>query len=165
MGRHRMVWAAPEDWMAVLGDIERNDERSSMSARGIWTRADLIREMLQTDLRDVLASWAWLDPEDRPVAIIGLSLLSGQVQGEAEAWSYATPRLRTSGSALAYTRQCERMCGAVLREGLVRRLFAHSHVEHETSARWLRALRFHEEGVMRRFGTDGADFRLFARVA
>ena len=165
MRKHRMVWASLNDWMAVLGDIEPNDERSSMAARGLWTRGQLMQALLATDTREVGMSWAWLDPEDRPLALVGISMLSGQVQGEAEAWSYATPRLRTSGSGPAFTRQCERMCASVLRTGHVRRLFAHSMVGHATSARWLRALRFHEEGTMRRFGTNGTDYRLFARVA
>lgn len=165
MRRHRMVWASLNDWMAVLGDIEPNDERSSMSARGLWTRGSLFSELLSTDVREVCMSWAWLDAEDRPIALVGISLLSGQVRGEAEAWCYATPRLRTSGTALAFTRQCERMCRSVIATGQVRRLFAHSMVGHATSERWLRALRFHEEGVMRRFGTDGTDFKLFARVS
>ena len=163
--RHRMVWASLNDWLAVLADIEPSDEASSLSARGVRTRAELLSAMMRTDLSEIRTSWAWLDPEDRPIAIVGLSLMAGQVAGEAEAWSYATPRLRTSGSALAYTRACERMCSSVLATGYVRRLFAHSMVGHATSARWLRALRFHEEGTMRRFGVDGRDFRLFARVA
>ena len=159
-----MVWASPNDWLAVIGDIEPSDERSSLSARGLATRVQLMQAMMQTRVDDVLLSWAWLDPHDRPLAIVGCSRAAGQVPGEAEAFSYATPRLRTSGSALAYTRRCERLCRTVLESGMARRLFAHSMVGHETSARWLKALRFQEEGVMRRFGCDGADFRLFARV-
>ena len=162
---YRMVWATVEDWLAVMGDVEPNDERSCFAARGVWTRADLVRDVLGTSIAAVMRSWAWVDPDGRPLAIVGLSTESAQIRGEAEAWSYATPRLRTSGSGLAYTRQCERMCASVLATGYVRRLFAHSQVGHRTSARWLRALRFHEEGVMRRFGTDGSDWKLFARVA
>ena len=161
----RMVWATPEDWLAVVGDVEPNDERSCFAARGVRTRAELMSAVLGTSMAAILRSWAWLDPEGRPLAIIGLAFESAQIRGEAEAWSYATPRLRTSGSGLAYTRMCERMCASVLASGYVRRLFAHSQIGHETSARWLRALRFHEEGVLRRFGTDGSDWRLFARVA
>lgn len=164
MTRQRMVWASINDWLAVYADLTPGDEASIFAMRNVWTRSDLLRSVMETDIREVGASWAWLDEWDRPLAVVGLSWI-GNVQGAAEAWSVATPALRARGNALSYTRTCRRLCESLLESGEAHRLFAYSQVGHPTSARWLKALGFTEEGTMRKFGADGSDFRMFGRVA
>ena len=164
-GKQRMVMASQNDWLAVMGDMTAEDEYTMLTLRGAKDRGELIRMLLDMDQRELYPSWAWLDEEDRPLAVAGLSSNAYWPVGVVEAWSIATPALRTRGNGLAYTRTCRRLCEAMLQERLARRLFGYSWVGHPTSARWLAALGFTEEGTMRGLGTDGADFRMFGRVS
>lgn len=159
-----MVWASPQDWLAVLSNMTDADEATCMELRDEWTREELVLSFMATDAADMQRSWAWLDEEDRPVALVAIAAV-GRPAGIMEAWSLATPRLASDGHGMAYTRAVRRMVDSVIASGYVRRMYALSWPQHPTSARWLKALGFTFEGAMPGYGSTGDTFNLYGRGA
>lgn len=108
-------------------------------------------------LARLVGPWSWTAMvADTPVLCGGI--LANDF-GAGTLWSFVAPA--AGPELLAITRFVRRM---ILLAGL-RRLEATSAVQFAAGCRWLELLGFAREGVMRRYGLDGADHILYARCA
>ena len=81
--------------------------------------------------------------------------------GVAEAWMI--PGADTGRHAIAVGRELRRRLGSVMRDRGLNRVQANIHHEFERATRLAEWLGFKNEGLMRRFGVEGADYFRYAR--
>jgi len=107
----------------------------------------------------VAAGPAWtLRLDGRPVACGGIVLLW---RGVGEAWSLSASGL--GGRALAVHRLVAERLAAAEREHGLHRIQASVHIDNRRGRRWVAALGFEEEGIMKAYGPAGDDFVRVAR--
>jgi hypothetical protein len=105
------------------------------------------------------AAIALLDGD--PVAAFGAfgSPLMPQLR---TAWAFGTERFRRAVPAI--TREVESWKPQLVREG-VHRIEARALAGHDLAGRWLKGLGASRETILKRYGTGGEDFELWAWVA
>jgi hypothetical protein len=96
-----------------------------------------------------------------PVAAFGAAGSPYQPQLRI-AWAFGTDRLRKAVRAIS--REVESWKPRLVAEG-VGRIEARALVGHDLAGRWMTALGASREAILRRYGTGGEDFELWAWVA
>jgi hypothetical protein len=93
----------------------------------------------------------------RPCAVIGVSPKAWP--GVWDAWCFGTENL--PAKALDLTRYAVRVLKPFVLGRGAHRLEAASRIDHAEAHSWLRALGARDEGVLRGYGRDGADYVMF----
>lgn len=107
----------------------------------------------------LVAGPAWsVCMDGRPVGCGGVVLLW---RGVGEAWSLSAPGL--GGSALVLHRIVAQRLRAAEREHGLHRIQTSVQIDNRQGRRWVAALGFREEGIMRGYGPLGDDFLRLAR--
>lgn len=93
----------------------------------------------------------------RPAAVIGVS--PKPWPGVWDAWAYGTDDLPKV--SLSLTKYALRTLKPYLLTRGAHRLEAASRINHAEAHSWLRALGARDEGILHKFGRDGADYAMF----
>lgn len=103
---------------------------------------------------------AWTVITDGEVILCGGAKIV--MPGMGEAWTYFSEDIHSH--ALAVHRIVKKMLQFIIDEHKLRRIQAISKETVPDAGRWLEALGFQKEGVLRKFGPEGDNFVLYARV-
>ena len=82
--------------------------------------------------------------------------------GVAEAWMITS--IEFANISVTVTRAAIRYFDKVAIENKLKRLQITVNVENDLAMRWAKVLKFTPEGVMKHYGSDGADHMMFARI-
>lgn len=151
-----------------------------MSTRGLWFTA--LTLPLLMELRDAVPGWnAWADPEHAAALCPGGSALMAQdddapprvvlAGGVATVWpgrglGWAIIRPGTSRRRVAFAaRYARARLGKLLRVDRFHRIEASVIVDYAAGHVLVRGLGFEREFTARRYGPDGRDHVLYARLA
>lgn len=101
--------------------------------------------------------------ENGLVAVIGLAM---ERPGVGYVWMLTTDNIdkTTLSDKLMLTRAADYYMNAVAVAFGLRRIEAHVHPDHAKSLRWVKALGFQKEGLIRRYAPDGQDYFLLSRM-
>lgn len=97
--------------------------------------------------------------EGKPVCSFGVIPLW---PGVAEMWML--PDLTLRHHAFAFHRATKRWIDIVMSELCLVRLQCTVHTRNVRADKWIRSLYFESEGTLRRFGPEGADYEMYARL-
>ena len=98
--------------------------------------------------------------EGRPIAAVGVTPCW---PGRGQAWTILSDEvIRDHG--LSLTRMTRWHLNDVTERGKLRRIEATVRAGHRAGHRWMHALGFKREGLMRRYGPEGEDHHLYARL-
>ena len=149
--------ATPEDVLAVSASLIPDDLASLQAIAG----CDSIDEAkeLMCRMRCTATLMMSCRVDGVPVAVIGISRYR---RGVCLGWAYTTAGVEAIG--LAYTRGTRRAIDSVMRSGQYHRMEVWCWTGHRTSQRWVKAMGFQCEGIMRRTGTEGEDVALWSRI-
>ena len=81
--------------------------------------------------------------------------------GVAEGWMLTTDHVATAPVSL--TRGAYRYFNLIATDMVLRRLQLTVNVENDLAVRWADALQFTPEGLLKNYGPDGANYRMYAR--
>jgi hypothetical protein len=150
--------ATPFDIRAVVDAMRAVDAREIYAGRWSDSPEDLIADLLAIRPH-FLALKSLCIGEWEPAAIVG-ALRRGP--GVASVVMIGTDRFAEIGAAATFW---------VRSTGLPRHVDPHAHraqceaaVDNDVSRRWLEALGFENEGVLRSYGKNGEDFVQYARI-
>lgn len=138
-----------EPWHIDVIDLREMDR---LSIGGIEYR-DMIKDQAKRGM--ALTGFFGTDV----VAIIGLIPFWS---GVADAWAVTSPLV--DKMKLSFHRAVCKGFKEVLECNNLHRVQAAVHVKHVQSQKWLKALGFVDEGLMRKYGPDGGDYHRYARV-
>ena len=79
----------------------------------------------------------------------------------AEMWMLTGDQIASHPVAL--TRGAQRYVNHIASKEKLQRLQVTVNTRHDLAMRWADALKFHREGVLHKYGADGADYMMFAR--
>jgi hypothetical protein len=108
---------------------------------------------------DMGMGWAWIG-DGRVLAMFGVALYW---QGMAEAWLMVDQK-SIQNRALQLTKGSRRFFDNIGPAIGLRRCQLMVSVAHKEAISWARLLGFEQEAVLRRYGVDGADHLVFARL-
>lgn len=147
----KLVKPSLSDIIYVCRQIRESDRRELMAT--CWE--DDLDELAVR----VFKSWGnfiWVAGTDEPIAILGMSPMWPGVWG---AFMFATDKIHQIG--LPLTRAARTVIIPAVLDTDCHRIEARSVAGHHEAHRWLGALGFHEEAVLRRYGKGGEDFKVF----
>ena len=98
--------------------------------------------------------------EGRPICVFGIVPMW---PGVAELWMITDVNL--GSFARPFHRVTKEILDIFMSELCLVRMMIWIHSQNERALKWAKTLYFKEEGIARRFGPDGADFYLLARIA
>ncbi len=81
--------------------------------------------------------------------------------GVGEGWMLTTDHVATAPVSL--TRGAYRYFNLIATDMVLRRLQLTVNVENDLAVRWADALQFTPEGLLKNYGPDGANYRMYAR--
>jgi len=81
--------------------------------------------------------------------------------GVAEGWMLTTDHVATAPVSL--TRGAYRYFNLIATEMVLKRLQLTVNTQNDLAVRWADALQFTPEGLLKNYGPDGADYRMYAR--
>ena len=81
--------------------------------------------------------------------------------GVGEGWMLTTNQVATAPVSL--TRGAYRYFNLIATDMVLRRLQLTVNVENDLAVRWADALQFTPEGLLKNYGPDGANYRMYAR--
>jgi hypothetical protein len=152
-----LIPSTPRDITIVAANMREWDRRefeASASYETI-TQASLI-------CHDGSGPWARVALlNGEPVAAFGAVRNPYQPQ-LAAAWAFGTRRFRRAVPAI--TREVESWKPQLVREG-VHRIEARALCGHDLAGRWMTTLGASREAILKRYGTGGEDFELWAWVS
>jgi hypothetical protein len=82
--------------------------------------------------------------------------------GVTESWLIGSKQLNIVPITL--TRMCRRYLDVVAREKRLHRMQITCDKKDKVAVRWAIALKFEQEGLLRKYGPDGSDFIMFSRI-
>ncbi len=82
--------------------------------------------------------------------------------GVCESWLLGSKHLNSVPITL--TRMCRRYLDVVARELKLHRMQITCDTKDEVAVKWAIALKFEEEGLLRRYGPAGSDYIMFSRI-
>jgi RimJ/RimL family protein N-acetyltransferase len=96
--------------------------------------------------------------ENRPIAILGLTKLWS---GVGEIWGIISDNVKEK--PVAFHKAVLRMIRLHAEKLNLRRLSLEVRADYPEGLRWAKSLGFEEEGYFKKYGPDGADYKIFAR--
>lgn len=97
--------------------------------------------------------------DGKPIAAAGVAVLW---PGVGEAWTIVTPR--AENAKLAFHKAVRRSLDDVQNHLPLSRVQAVVRADYERSQRWIERLGFANEGLMKNYGPEGADYYRYGRV-
>lgn len=141
---------------AILDEL-RDEELCNVSPAA-KDREEVLKSMEYYEERAVIVTFM---DDDHPVAIfVGMRLWAGV----AELW--ALVGTRADSTIVGFQRACARGLKNFIdchKDEPLHRIQAVVHSDHYRSRKWLQWMGFSEEGVLKKFGPDKADYLMVAR--
>lgn len=97
--------------------------------------------------------------DGKPEGMVGMTLLW---PGNADCWTLLSKK--ACKHPLALQKTSIKLINAYADLLQLKRLSAGSRADNKMGHRWIRSLGFQFEGTMRKYGPDGSDWHLFARI-
>lgn len=97
-----------------------------------------------------------------PEGVVCIAGVAPVIPGVGTAWSVTSDLVRKYPKT--YYKSTKQFMAAIASDWRLHRLQATTLVKNRTAIRWLEHLGFKREGRMRKYGADGADHYLYARV-